>query len=316
MESILAGLADPFERMTEAEASALLAEHYGLEPSGLERLDTERDDSWRVATGNGDFVLKVAHPADDALAIGLQIEAPFRAALVDPSLPVQRVLPSRHGELVPHWHGRAARLLSWLPGELLALHQPTDEQLALCGATLGRLSRALRDFEHPAAGCELAWDLQRLPRLRPFAHDPLTLGVIERFERVVAPALAALPHQVIHNDFHPGNVLVDAADPRYVVGVLDFGDVVHTARVCDLGVALAYLVPSEGPVWAAAQPFLDGFESEVPLLDAERVVLPDLVAARLVQRILIPEQLAHGRDDIMHAMDANTRLLRNLLSEG
>lgn len=308
---MLADLALPFERMPPAEATALLAELYGVAAVELKRLDTERDDTFRVTTADGDLVLKVAHPADDPALIDLQVAAPAYAAAADSTLPLQlAVRPTTQ------WRGRAVRVLSWLPGGLLNEVTPDAGQLFALGAALGRLSSALRGFGHPAAARELAWDLRRLPSLRPIAHDPLTLGVIARFEQAVAPVLAELPQQVIHNDFHPGNVLVDAADPRFVVGILDFGDTVHTARVCDLGVALAYLIPSEGQAMGAVQPFVDGFESVVPLLDEERALIPDLVAARLVARIVLNTVLAEIRDDLQHSADANVRLLRNLVTEG
>ena len=53
---------------------------------------------------------------------------------------------------------------------------------------LGRLNRALADFEHPAADRDLAWDLPHLPDLRPHATDPLHLEVIDRFAAEVVAA--------------------------------------------------------------------------------------------------------------------------------
>jgi Ser/Thr protein kinase RdoA (MazF antagonist) len=155
---------------------------------------------------------------------------------------------------------------------------------------LGRLSRALADFEHPAADRVLAWDLSQVTLLRELDPAPPVLEIIERAERLVLPVLDDLPRQVIHNDFHPGNLLVDPAGPAYISGILDFGDTVRSARVNDLGVALAYLSMGSSP-WEAAAPFLDGFESVVPLLDAERALLPHLVAVRLAQRVLLNAML-------------------------
>ncbi len=97
---------------------------------------------------------------------------------------------------------------------------------------------------------------------------------------------------MIHNDFHPGNVLVDPASSAYVVGVLDFGDVLYSARVIDVAVAMGYLVTAAAPAWPAVQPFLDGYLSLVRLTDVELELLPGLVSGRLVQRILI----ARARD--------------------
>jgi Ser/Thr protein kinase RdoA (MazF antagonist) len=284
---LVGDLVAPFARMTPAEATTLLTEQFGVAAARLERLDTERDDSFRVELASGEAVLlKVAHPDDDAEVIAMQLAAMRHVAAA--GLPVQRVLggPATVG-------GRVARLLSWLPGTLAREHAPSAEQLVAAGRMLGRLSAAMADFAHPAASRALAWDLQHVGSLPP---TDATAAVIERFRRVVGPALAGLPHQVIHNDFHPGNLLVDPAHPDYIVGILDFGDVVHSARVCDLGVALAYLSPGTGTVLEASRPFVAGFDAVTPLLDAEKALIPDLVTGRLVQRMLLNSALSTATD--------------------
>ena len=56
-----------------------------------------------------------------------------------------------------------------------------------------------------------------------------------------------LPHSVIHNDANDYNVLIE--DGR-MSGLLDFGDLVHSATVCDLAIALAYTMLHERIRWA------------------------------------------------------------------
>ncbi len=263
--------------MTPVEATTLLAEHFGVAATALDRLDSERDDSFRVSTATGPVRLSVAHPLDDPEVISMQLAAMNHAATA--GIPVPQVVagPVEIG-------GRVAHVLSWLPGGLAREHAPSAEQVFAAGVALGRLSAALASFEHPAAHRAIAWDLAHVGSLPPTAA---TASVIERFRHSVLPALADLPHQVIHNDFHPGNVLVDPASTEYVVGILDFGDVVYSARVCDLGVALAYLSRGEGTVLDVSRHFVSGFESVTPLLDDEKRLIPDLVAGRLVQRMLL-----------------------------
>ena len=276
--------------MLPAQASLLLAERYNMGDATLTRLDTERDDSFHVDAGGGQYSLKIAHPGDLPETIDLQLAALRHAAAADPGLPLQGVVSGADGEALQQWNGRSARLLTWLPGQLAHGFEPTPSQLHASGVMLGRLSDALSTFDHPAARREIAWDIRRLGRLSELATDA-TRAVIERFDVTVAPLLDGLPHQVIHNDFHPSNILVDDRQPGYVVGILDFGDVVHAARVSDLGVALAYLAP-QGDLLAGVQPFIDGFDSVVQLLPEEKAILPDLVSARLVQRILLSNLLA------------------------
>lgn len=285
MDPVLETLVARFPRLPEAEAAVLLRDRYGTPARHIERLDTERDDTFRFVHGERIRVLKVAHPHDTADIVDLQVQALLHATEADPTLPVQRLVRTRDGSLVTVWGGRVARVFEWTHGTLARGLAPTPAQLRAAGTMLGRLSLALADFDHPAADRELAWDLQRLPVLREIA-TPETVEVIDRYERLVVPHLSELPHQVIHNDFHPGNLLVDPDDPDYVTGILDFGDTVRSARVNDLGVALAYLSMGSSP-WEAAAPFLQGFESVVPLLEVERALLPHLVAGRLVQRVLL-----------------------------
>lgn len=315
MASLLDGLAEPFTSVEPAAALAALGAHWGIEAGELTRLETERDDTFRVAVGSGDLILKIAHPNDPPELIDLQSRAMEHARAADPAIPLQRVVPTRAGELAAEIDGRTARVLTWLDGEPVLDSPQTPALLADAGRMLGRLNRALADFGHPAADRELAWDLPHLPALRSYASEPLHLEVIDRFESEVVPVLAALPHQVIHNDGHPGNLLVDPARPDAVAGILDFGDIVRSARVCDLAVALAYLVPDAPRPWPDVDAFTSGFESVVPLSDDERAALPMLIAARTIMRTVINQVLNPGRGDPHGFYARNDRKLRHILKE-
>ena len=326
MSLLLDELAEPFERIDDATARSILTEHWGLETAEVTRLDTERDDSFRVlmagvaaeSTEAGPIavVLKVAHPADPPANVDLQLRAMEHARRADPGIPLQRVVPTTAGALSALVAGRTARVLTWIDGELLADRPVTSALAEDTGRMLGRLSRALSGFEHPAADRDLAWDLARLPALRPVAADPLHREVIDRFGAKTVPALTRLPHQVIHNDGHPGNLLADPAAPDRLAGILDFGDIVRSARVCDLGLALAYLVPDAPRPWPVVDALTRGFESSVPLLPEERALLPMLMAARAVARTLINNTLRRSDNgDPGEFAVRNDRVIRRILEE-
>jgi len=315
----------PFERLSECAAAALATEFWGIDVRGIDgggvtRLDTERDDSFRIRSDAGEFVLKVAHPADDPLLINLQTAAMAFVAETEPRLTVQTIVSTIDGEIEPIIDGRVARLLTWLPGVPLFTVRPDRARLGLLGQTLGQLSRALQTFDHPAAHRDFVWDSARLPlieSLRPVAPWPEIDEVFALFDKRVAPKLAELPRQVIHNDFHPGNVMVDESSAAFVTGVIDFGDTIHTARVADVAVAVSYFAAPLNIDDTA--PFIDGFETVVPLTDAEKEVLPILVAARFTARILVNGHLARGnpesRDDAEKAALMNRRALGSLLEK-
>ena len=69
--------------IAESFAEALAAEHYGL-PATAHRLDSERDQNFRLRTRDGrDYVLKIANPAEDRAVTNLQTEALRHLAAVD-----------------------------------------------------------------------------------------------------------------------------------------------------------------------------------------------------------------------------------------
>ena len=87
----------------------------------------------------------------------------------------------------------------------------------------------------------------------------------------------------MHCDVTDWNVIGrrDRAGRLMPVGVIDFGDVTRTLRVCELAVAasIAFGHEPDDPICAAAE-IVRGFDAACPLEDAELEVLPDLIAAR------------------------------------
>ncbi|CAN5544576.1 phosphotransferase [soil metagenome] len=291
MPLLLDDLAKPFEHLEPAAARAALAEHWGIQASNPSRLDTERDDTFRADTADGIVTIKIAHPRDAPALIDMQSAALEHARAVDPGLPLQSVIPTTGGSRSAAVAGRTARVLSWIDGDLVHDSPQSSALFEDAGRMLGRLNRALADFRHPGAIRDLAWDLPRLPELREYTTEQLHLEVMDRFTSEVSPVLAGLPHQVIHNDAHPGNLLVVADAPDRIAGILDFGDSVYSARVCDLAVALAYLVPEHPRPWPDVDAFTTGFESILPLTDDERAVVPMLMAARTILRSVVNQAL-------------------------
>lgn len=312
MASLLDGLAEPFTAVEPSTAVVALATLWGIEARDVARLETERDDTFRAQTDQGIVILKIAHPNDPPELIDLQSQAMDHVRSADPGIPVQRVVRTRDDALAAEIDGRTARVLTWLDGGEMEDAPQSPALLHDAGRMVGRLNRALAGFDHPAADRELSWDLPQLPALRSHATDPVHLDVIDRFDAEVSPALTSLPRQVIHNDGHPGNLLVDPARPDAVAGILDFGDTVRTPRVCDLAVALAYLVPDAPRPWRDIEAFTAGFESVVPLGDDERTVLPMLIAARTIMRTVINQALNPGPGhEAFYAR--NERKLRHIL---
>jgi Ser/Thr protein kinase RdoA (MazF antagonist) len=302
-------LAAPFTRLDAGRAAQIASVLYGIEPDGVRRFDTERDDTFLISGDGGQHVLKVANPADDVVLIDMQLAALAHVAQADPQFPVPHGVVDVEGRTWSWVVGaggerRIVRLLTFLPGRTLDYDLADGPRREAVGAAAGRLSRAMSGFEHPGSERVLAWDLQHLGRLREhlryIADDAEREDVaaeLDRFDATTGPALAAVRHHVVHNDLNMDNVVVD--DDGWVSGILDFGDMVRTAVVADLAVAMAYAVPSVDALadpgldpWATAFDLAAGYVRERPLTGAELDLLPHLVRARMAQRMLVNSWLA------------------------
>ena len=240
-------------RFSTDEVSVIAQELYGLDGT-IAPLDSERDQNFRIDTPGGDpFVIKIANSAVDPATLMMQVEALAHIAIVDPELPVPKVLFSRNEsalERIQADDGRShfVHVLTYLPGSYPPDGSARQALFRPLGACLARLGLALRGFYHPAANYELLWDLKQAAVLRDYLHhvpDPdhrqLAGYFLDRFEQVVLPEIPKLRSQIIHNDFAPNNLVVAEDDPGAIVGIIDFGDMIHTPLVMDLAAPIAHL---------------------------------------------------------------------------
>ena len=95
MALALDDFAEPFDALSPEAATAALDDHWGIEVVALTRLETERDDTFRVDTGDGIVTIKVAHPNDPPALVDLQSQALVHAQGADARLPLQSVVPTR-----------------------------------------------------------------------------------------------------------------------------------------------------------------------------------------------------------------------------
>ncbi|HET7900525.1 MAG TPA: aminotransferase class III-fold pyridoxal phosphate-dependent enzyme [Candidatus Nanopelagicales bacterium] len=289
-------LLDHTPTTTATDAERIVREVFGLEATATD-LPSERDRAFRVEAADGSrWVLKVSNALEDPATLAVQTEV---AALAKAAgLPVQGLERSLSGEEVPRVDGHLVRLLEWLPGTLLGdVDGAPAPLLQDVGSVLGRLAAALEGYDHPAAHRDFYWDVLSMPSVvrdgRASIADPsrraLMDTITERWASYVEPRLPDVRHAVIHGDANDNNVVVDPGSPdrpaeRFVrvAGLIDFGDLVHSALPAEIAVAASYhMVDARDPVEALAQ-IVRGFHEQHPLTEVELEVLWDLVLARLV----------------------------------
>ena len=287
---------EPFpEPLVAAEVRRL----YGL-TGRLTRIPTEKDDTFRLATLGGQFLVKIAPASESARIVNLQSAVMLHLENSAEPIPAQRLIRGVRGQVEstvvdPAGNDRVLRVLSFLEGSLLATATPTAAQFACVGSMLARLDGALRNFAHADDARLLIWDLKNFSHLRPLLEwvtdrDDASMAnwIFDQFDELVAPRIDDLDTQMIHGDFSPFNVVVDPTSAQFVTGIIDFGDVVRSPTVFELGVAVANQIGAdERRPWASALDIVRGYQKVRPLPASDVSLLAIAGPARLLLRALI-----------------------------
>lgn len=183
------------------------------------------------------------------------------------------------------------RCLSFIAGELLADFGPLPRgALEEAGALVGKLDKALVDFDHPAASRpDMEWDLANAANIAPLValiEDSQLRRLADyfflQFDMHVAPKLRELPRQVSHNDGHRYSLLGRSIKNDIIVtGIIDFGDVLLSHRVCNLSVTVSDLIVGQVDLAKAAAGIVKGYNEVNQLTDSELKLIYHLVGVRL-----------------------------------
>jgi len=278
-------------------ALSLLRKHYGLGAS-LTPLDGDEDSNFLVETDNGGkTIFKIMHSGCDEGAVALPCAALQHLAAVAVTVP--RVIPSLAGNAYEsdciEGEQRFIWLLSWCPGTLLVDFSPHSESVYRSfGSALAAIDNALQGFRHPAMHRHSRWQLtcaldsaHKVSDIKGETRN-IARQILERFETIVRDKLPGLPHSVIHNDANDYNVLVNTSGAEAIVdGLFDFGDIAWQPVICEVAIALAYLIHGKEQPMQVCASFLRGYNAVHPLSEAELGVLFDLICTRLAVGVAI-----------------------------
>jgi 4-aminobutyrate aminotransferase-like enzyme/Ser/Thr protein kinase RdoA (MazF antagonist) len=293
---------------------------YGVE-GRFRALPSERDQNFLIENDDGDrFIFKVANISESEAVIDFQVGALRHIATTAESVPVPRVVQSKRGDYAGKVRfqdnqDHIVYLLTYLDGTLLS-DAGASHNSALrrrLGELMARVDIALRGYFHPAAAQEHPWNLEACARLAALCehienqdHRSALLRVFERMEMVVIPRLLSLRHQVIHQDAHDDNVLVDPTNPTVVTGLIDFGDLLYGTLAAEVAVACDGVSHGSKDIVTPACEVVAGFDSVLALETDEIDIVFDLVCARnamtatitAARSALTPDQPAHTRSPL------------------
>ena len=272
------------ESVNSIFAQAIAEKYFGIQASASE-LPSERDRNFLLAAGGREkFVLKIANMLEEREVLEAQDAMMKHLAQRVSFCPC--VVPAVSGEEIVVVDGWFVRVLSYLPGKPLAtVERQSPELLRDLGRKLGRLSRALVGFDHPAAHRDFYWDLAQGARIvgefGPRIKTDWLRDLVLSYESL---SVEKLPRSVIHGDANDYNVLVNGDE---VTGLIDFGDIVYSYTVGDLAIAIAYVVLGKDDPYAAAAPVIEGYKEQFSLTGAELDALWPLVRLRLCMSVCI-----------------------------
>lgn len=286
----------------EAEVAEKVADEYGLIGEWAP-LTGERDQNFRLRTEDGrKFVVKIAGPDEDPDIADFQVQALLYLEKGSPQMPVPRIIRTKTnnclGEIINRGGVKhALRVVTYLDGIPYGEGAfPDAENLQKIGAFQGEAVNALAGFEHKASRHFMPWNLSNgIAVSRDLwagaADDARALAapLLHRLRHEVLPKLNALPSQIIHNDGHPYNLLrPDAVSPG-VVGLIDFGDMVHAPIINDLAVTATTFHRFGREDLDTVENLLIGFHRVHPLSDAEVSLLWDAMTLRVLITILLSD---------------------------
>lgn len=323
-------------RITTDDAVRIAADLYGLNVTAAP-LPSERDQNFLLRvddslsspptltpstcplpkgqeTCNDQFVLKVANSAEALEFLELQNQLIRFLAAGKIELEFPRIVQTTTGEdiaTIKDENGREhfVRLLTWLDGICFATAEAHGRKLlASLGRVLAQVDAALAEFSHPAAHRSFYWDLRNaamareLTGLLPDSRRPLVERIFTEWETI---DWSRLRFSVIHNDANDYNILVNEPERR-VTAILDYGDMVHTATVCELAVALAYVMLDKlDPIAAAAQ-VVAAYHETYPLTEPEIDVLYTLAVTRLCCSVCFAARQTRDAPDNEYLNISNT----------
>jgi len=283
-----------------ADVEALVHKRYGIEARAV-RLNGERDENFHLQTPDGPgYVLKISPAGEPDELMDLPVAVLLHLEQTAPTIPVPRIVRTLDAETrteVPDTLGarRGANLCTFVPGKLLSKSSArTTAQRQACGQMLARLAKALSTFEHAACHRTIAWDLREVPRLaslipdvRDLPEGPFLRELIAEFTSRIAPRLAGLRCQFVHNDFNARNIIIDPADESRIAGIIDFGDAVHTPLIADVAVGVMGQLATPEHADEAICEYVEAYCNEQPLQAEELSVLNWLIAGRIAQNVII-----------------------------
>ena len=280
----------------------LVEEHYGFKAK-ISPLDSYMDQNFHLTTNFGrEFILKIANYKESWDSLDAQNKAlEFlykRNWFYHSPTPIQ----SKSGFDIIQIKGDDGniynfRLLRYLKGKLLVNIEPHSPKLLVdLGKFTASLDKTLKDFSHHGAHRQIPWDIKNVIYIQDLVgylsdaeHRRIVEYFLAQYEISVLPRLLKTKSSIIHNDINDYNILVrdpNTGLPR-IYGIFDFGDLTYTYTICELAIAISYVMLKKDNPFQSAGYVISGYHQIYPLSENEIELLFHLSAIRLCISVMM-----------------------------
>ncbi|XP_023255612.1 hydroxylysine kinase-like [Seriola lalandi dorsalis] len=294
---------------SQSQVSEMVKRLFKLTPSEIRSLPSYDDQNFYMApVEGGEYVLKIMNSEDSKNPNLVEVQTYAMSFLHQNGLPAQTALPTASGQLmsleeIDCGYGcqkYLVRLLTYLPGTTISKVPLTPQLLYETGKTAARMDKILQEMEHPHLNLlqreKFIWSLSNLALLEAYIYvldgDPLqevVKSVIHQYKTSVVPKRPDFRKCINHGDFNDLNVLVqpDERDGYRISGILDFGDMNSGYYIHELAINIMYMMTEHPNPIEVGGPVLAGWESILPLKEAEKECLYVLVLSRFCQSLVL-----------------------------
>ena len=268
------------------EIQKFLQNVYGIDGT-IFLLDSERDQNFKVICEIGnEFILKISNPHENIEIVKLQSAAIKHIHEYDSTLNVPILIKSKEGNIINTLRGNFVRVQTFLKGRFIKeLSSPPLKLLHEFGQFFAKLDLAIKEFEYPTIKKNWVWDIRNIRFLKKYLkyfnsnNDQKIINhFISNYESNIYPIEKHLRQQYIHNDGNDHNVLLD--ETGSISGIIDFGDMAHSFLVCELAVAITYLILEDESPKGKIKSAVEGYQSLLPLRIEEIESLIHLICIR------------------------------------
>ena len=267
----------------------------------LTALDGEFDLNFKAETVDGcRFLLKVMRAGCDVGLVEMQCQALQHIHASPQLFNVPSIVQSkakRNFEALTDEAGdtRLVWVLSFLEGVDYASFTPKSAHLiSHLGTSVAHLHLALDGFQHKSLQRDFKWNLTQASWINDrltFITDPLRRALLTSVMtdyRERLDIIRSLPSLAVHNDINDYNLLVSATlneEPK-ISGIVDFGDMCSSPRICDLAIAGAYIVLDHPQPEHALSSLVAAYHAVLPLTADEIDLIYSLLRSRLAVSVV------------------------------